>query len=259
MGAPASIGNDGTGFRPANMGTYVVSSTRAHVAELHRAGRSPSVIARQLGLATNTVRYHLKRLRDPPAAPMALVTPLEPVVAQVRTRAAVARLLDEGCSRVEIASRLGVANSTVSYHARRLGRSIDARCARRYDWAVVQAFHDTGASVRDCVAAFAFSRQSWHAAVKRGDITPRPAAMPLSELLVADTYRGREHLKRRLLAAGLKQSSCEHCGLTEWLGRPVSLALHHVNGDRIDNRLENLELLCPNCHSQTNTFAGRNR
>ena len=36
------------------------------------------------------------------------------------------------------------------------------------------------------------------------------------------------------------------------------MALHHINGDRLDNRLENLELLCPNCHSQTETFAGRN-
>lgn len=52
---------------------------------------------------------------------------------------------------------------------------------------------------------------------------------------------------------------CEKCGLDEWRGSPLSLALHHVNGDRHDNRLANLQLLCPNCHSQTDNFAGRNR
>ena len=69
----------------------------------------------------------------------------------------------------------------------------------------------------------------------------------------------RTHLKRRLLNEGLKRNRCEVCGITEWLGRPLSMALHHVNGDGRDNRLENLQLLCPNCHSQTENFAGKGR
>lgn len=59
--------------------------------------------------------------------------------------------------------------------------------------------------------------------------------------------------------AGLKGPGYEACGLTEWPSDPISLELHHINGDGQDNRLENLTLLCPNCHSQTDTWGGRNK
>ena len=108
-------------------------------------------------------------------------------------------------------------------------------------------------------ARFGFSRQTWHAAVTRGAVVPRAHPMPLERLLVADTYRSRHNIKNRLLAEGVKRNVCETCGLSEWLGRPLSMALHHVNGDGRDNRLENLRLLCPNCHSQTENFSGRKR
>ena len=64
-------------------------------------------------------------------------------------------------------------------------------------------------------------------------------------------------MKLRLLSTGLKESSFEECGITDWLGEPLSMNLHHVNGDVLDNRFENLQLLCANCHSQTTNFARR--
>lgn len=67
-------------------------------------------------------------------------------------------------------------------------------------------------------------------------------------------------LKRRLLNEGLLEARCygEGCAVLEtWLGTLLVLQLDHINGDRTDDRIENLRLLCPNCHSQTITWAGR--
>jgi 5-methylcytosine-specific restriction endonuclease McrA len=80
--------------------------------------------------------------------------------------------------------------------------------------------------------------------------------MPIEELLRGS--RNRTHLKGRLLKAGLLSTLCAECGIATWRGRALALELHHINGDGRDNRLENLTLLCPNCHSQTDSWGGRN-
>jgi DNA-binding transcriptional ArsR family regulator len=175
----------------------------------------------------------------------------------VNTHLKVAALLAEGRTRVEIARMLGLSKSTVSYHARRLGFPMSEKFNRRYDWDEVQRYYDEGHSITECQEHFGFARQTWHQARKRGAVKPRPQAIPITELLVAGRKRNRSHIKRRLLGAGLKENRCERCGLTEWLGRPLAMELHHVNGDGNDNRLENLELLCGNCHSQTDNWGGR--
>jgi len=51
---------------------------------------------------------------------------------------------------------------------------------------------------------------------------------------------------------------CENCGITEWNNQKLSFHVDHINGDRTDNRNENLKILCPNCHSQTETYASKN-
>ena len=125
---------------------------------------------------------------------------------------------------------------------------------RQYDWAEIQAHYDSGASYRQCKARFGFHAGAWMKAVERGEVKPRPGAM-MGQLLRSG--KSRHNIKHRLLRAGLLENRCEECGLTEWQGKPLIVHIDHVNGIKNDHRLENLRMLCPNCHSQTETYGGK--
>ena len=79
---------------------------------------------------------------------------------------------------------------------------------------------------------------------------------PLEKLLTKKSpYIQSNRLRRRLIKESLPREQCTSCGLgPEWNGQPLTLQLDHINGEPSDNRLTNLRLLCPNCHSQTATF-----
>lgn len=87
--------------------------------------------------------------------------------------------------------------------------------------------------------------------------TSKPWSKPkktLEDILENRATEQSAKLKARLYAAGLKQNRCESCGISEWNGKSLVCHLEHVNGNHKDNRLENLKILCPNCHSQTETY-----
>lgn len=69
-----------------------------------------------------------------------------------------------------------------------------------------------------------------------------------------DTGYARKHL----ITQNLKEYKCEQCGISSWNNKDLTLELNHKNGNNRDHRLENLEFLCPNCHSQTDTWRGKN-
>ena len=81
----------------------------------------------------------------------------------------------------------------------------------------------------------------------------------IEEILVENSTYQSYKLKKRLIAEGIKKSVCESCGQSEWLEQPIPLELHHINGNNSDNRLENLRLLCPNCHALTDSYRGKNK
>lgn len=101
-----------------------------------------------------------------------------------------------------------------------------------------------------------FTGRAW----SRGDVAPRGPVASLVNIMVAGSDYQTFKLKRRLFKEGLKKPECEECGWAKITtdGR-LPLELDHINGDSRDHRLENLRVLCPNCHSLKPTHRGANR
>lgn len=100
-----------------------------------------------------------------------------------------------------------------------------------------------------------FTGRGWNVGLK---FIPKPK-QDIENILVENSTYQSYKLKNRLLNEGFKEYICEKCKRTEWEGEPIPLELHHINGDNTDNRLENLQLLCPNCHALTDNYRGRKK
>jgi transposase-like protein len=68
-------------------------------------------------------------------------------------------------------------------------------------------------------------------------------------------YINTSRLRQILIEQEVKEKKCESCGLEEWMGKPIPLELHHIDENRFNNRLENLKILCSNCHMQEHNYS----
>jgi len=100
-----------------------------------------------------------------------------------------------------------------------------------------------------------FTGQAWNVGNR---YRPVKGKRPIEEVLVEhSTWVNTNHLRERLLNEGIKEWKCECCGLSKWQGQKIALELHHINGIKDDLRIENLQILCPNCHAYTDNYRGK--
>jgi hypothetical protein len=98
-----------------------------------------------------------------------------------------------------------------------------------------------------------------------GKGTNKPKDDGVGKIALTDIFEGNHpqyqsnKLRKRLFSEKIKEEKCELCGITEWFGKKLSFELDHIDGNRYNHKLSNLQILCPNCHSQTDTFRGKNK
>jgi 5-methylcytosine-specific restriction endonuclease McrA len=167
---------------------------------------------------------------------------------------------DQGHGFVECARRFGFCHTAwikaIKCGALRVAPSRFRDRRRRYDWAEVQAYYDNRHTYSETAEHFGFCSAAWYKAITRSDIRPRPRRIPMETVLRSRSSRWCK--KAKLLREGHLANRCLECGISQWRGKPLGIQIDHINGINSDWRIENLRMLCPNCHSQTDTFAGRN-
>jgi len=95
---------------------------------------------------------------------------------------------------------------------------------------------------------------------KDKNFKPEKPKIPTNEIIEGKhPYYQTLKLKKRLLKEGLKENKCDICGITEWNNKGLSMQLDHIDGDSHNHKFDNLRMVCPNCHSQTHTYFGKNK
>lgn len=163
----------------------------------------------------------------------------------------------EGKTTNQIIELTGLSKSTISFHRKCLGR--EHKSPTKYNWNEVNIFL-IDHSVKDTIEKFGMTKATIWKARKTGKIsyvtTPSMSLKEYLKYIDGKTTNNRPAIFRKFKKDNVYE--CMICKINEWNEKEIRLQVHHVDGNKINNNIENLQFLCPNCHSQTETFSGKN-
>jgi len=177
-------------------------------------------------------------------------------------------LHNQGFGTVEIAKQTGVTAATISYHKRKLNLPLNKQMHRDdRDWSSIQKDIDENILNHfEIVKKHNICRDTLTRAYKRGKVKRDKLPNELTTKEYADSWIGKEAktgfkriLIKRLVKEGIWKMECKECQLTEWRGKPAPLEVNHIDGNPKNNSIDNLELLCRNCHYFTPTWGNKKR
>jgi len=135
------------------------------------------------------------------------------------------------------------------------------RDLKRQHWkAIIEKRVDENTSVKDIAKELKTRYNTLRKYCKRYKIElPQNGKGVLTVNALVKDFKGSMGTVKSQLIGKLNSKECSKCGTTKWKGKNLKMELDHINGDRHDNRIGNLQYLCPNCHSQTDTFRHKNK
>lgn len=142
----------------------------------------------------------------------------------------------------------------------------------RYTEEEIKEIFESSTSYREAMMKLGYAvsgsaHETMKGLVKRFDLdvshftgkSQQKPTVPIERYLNNEAKINSSRLRPRLIKEGYFEHKCNRCGLTEWMGEPIPLELHHKDGDNLNNNLDNLEIICPNCHTFTDGYRNRTK